>query len=156
MGMFDDIGALVSAHSMRLESALDRAGLNPQPLPPKDLVAFSTPGEEVGLNPQPLPPAAMLTVLKDFDTVASDPNQSPPPMDAASFVDAIAGVLESATAAPKPVLAIFEGIEVVEPWSDELGTSRDEAFDRPMPTFSEPSAFETFAPVEVTTVSTDA
>ena len=30
--------------------------LNPQPLPPKEKVAFVSQGDEVMLNPQPLPP----------------------------------------------------------------------------------------------------
>ena len=35
---------------------LDAVMLNPQPLPPKEKVAFVSQGDEVMLNPQPLPP----------------------------------------------------------------------------------------------------
>jgi hypothetical protein len=35
---------------------LDAVMLNPQPLPPKEKVAFVFQGDEVMLNPQPLPP----------------------------------------------------------------------------------------------------
>jgi hypothetical protein len=34
----------------------DAVMLNPQPLPPKEKVAYLTHGDEVMLNPQPLPP----------------------------------------------------------------------------------------------------
>ena len=34
----------------------DAVMLNPQPLPPKEKVAYISHGEEVMLNPQPLPP----------------------------------------------------------------------------------------------------
>lgn len=129
MSLFDDIGALVSAQNRSFGALLDQAALNPQPLPPKDALgsALAMPADEVTLNPQPLPPAAMLTVLKDFDTAGLNP-QPLPPKDDSGFVDAIAGVLERAVAPVQP-LTIYEGVRLLEPWSDELSALQDVPLD---------------------------
>jgi hypothetical protein len=64
---------------------LDQVGLNPQPLPPKELFGGSLLGrlDQVGLNPQPLPPkelfgGSLVSQLLD-DFCGTVPKRLPPP-----------------------------------------------------------------------------
>ena len=62
---------------------LDRQGLNPQPLPPKEAAAASQ-LEQQGLNPQPLPPKEAARASTQIDQRALNPQPLPPKDPAAA------------------------------------------------------------------------
>jgi hypothetical protein len=65
----------------RISTQLERAGLNPQPLPPRERFRGRRRrfGEEVGLNPQPLPPREVIEIARRFaEEVQLNPQPIPP------------------------------------------------------------------------------
>ena len=72
--------APANATSARYAEFGETVSLNPQPLPPREIIRFINLGDTVSLNPQPLPPKLRRRVFRfgDGDEVSLNPQPLPP------------------------------------------------------------------------------
>ena len=73
-------------------SILDKVGLNPQPLPPKEGSSSFSGLDKVSLNPQPLPPKQGRSNFSGLDKVSLNPQPLPPNDGGSHSLNALRGI----------------------------------------------------------------